>query len=501
MSLRESFWRFLRREDFLPALTILTAAALWLPGAASSLWRDEAITSWIIKDGWAETFRRASDFQEWSGAYFLFMKAWAAVFGQSEAALRLPSLAAAAAAGYGIFLLGKKLRDRETGLLAALAFCSSGALVFSAADARPYALAAAFAVWSTLNLAALPDPGSRKTVFAYVLFTVLAVYSHIMFAGLLAVHALYCGCRYFEDRRCGAKLLTAYGIVLLFLLPLAGPALHILSRAASLMFAGPPPAKALLFTVIPPALAAALAAGLLAAGGFRALAKKLKPLPASVLALTAGLALLPPLAFLFLSQFAGPGLWVPRYFLYSQAGAALCAGIILRSLEPERTRRLAAAAFAAAALLAYGRLAHSNEDWRLAARRAAAQARQLSLPVLLVSPYVESNQPSWLSDPGKAAYLSAPLSCYPVGARVVILPEKHTGAGENFAFEIIKTAARNEAGAAVISAGSPAYDDWLDRRFGENNFFRAEYRRRGDISSALFLPRFSPGPAEKPRKP
>lgn len=496
----------MQRDEFLPSLTILTAAALWLPSAASSLWRDEAITYWVIKDGWAETFKRAFTFQEWSGAYFLFMKAWIAAFGKSEAALRLPSIAAAAIAAYAVYLLGKRLRDRETGLLAALVFCSSVAMVFHAADARPYSAALAFAILSTLNLAALLDEGKTKNMSAYVLFTVLAVYSHIMFAALLAIHALYCGGRYYTERRFAAKLAAAYSLVFLFLLPLAGPARRILARAALLMFSRPPPASALISTAIPSALAAAIAAGLLAAGGVRSQAERLKPIPASALALAAGLAFLPPLAFFSVSRLAGLGIWVPRYFLYSQAGAALCAGIFLRSLETGKMRRLAAAAFAAAALLSYGRTAHSNEDWRLAAQWAAARSGQFRAPVMLVSPYVESNQSAWLYDPEKAGYLAAPLSYYPVGARIIILPVTYSGAAENYALESIKTAEQGEAGAVIISAGGMDYDGWLNSRFMENKFVRAEYRRRGDLSSALFVPRSgrqfggkTAGPAAAPR--
>ena len=489
MKLREYFWRFLGRDEFLPALTALTAAALWLPGAGSSLWRDEAITYWIIKDGWAETFERAFNFQEWSGAYFLFMKAWVAVFGASEAALRLPSAAAAAIAGYALYLLGKRLKDRETGLLAALAFCSCRTIIFCAADARPYAAAAAFAVLSTLNLAALLDMDKPKNLFAYVLFTVLAAYSHIMFAGLLAIHALYCGGRYYTERRCAGKLAAASGLIFLFLLPLAVPAQRILARAASLVFAQLPAVSALRSTAVPPALAAVVIAALLAAGGFGALAKRLKSIPASALALAAGLAFLPPLAFFFAARLSGFGIWVPRYFLYSQIGAALCVGIFLRSLETKKTRRLAAAAFAAAALLVYWRPVHSNEDWRLVAQWAAARAREFGAPVMLVSPYVESNRPAWLSDPVKTEYLSAPLSYYPVGARVIILPGKYDSSAGSYALEMIKNTAREETGAAVICAGGIDYDEWLDKRFAENRFIRAEYGRSGDISSALFIPR------------
>jgi mannosyltransferase len=488
MSIKEYFRRFVLRGEFLPALTVFTAAALWLPHACESLWRDEAITWWIIKDGWAETFERAFHFQEWSGAYYLFMKAWVSVFGKSEAALRVPSLAAAAAAAYALYLLGKRIKDRETGLLAALVFSTSGYMSFHAADARPYAAALAFGILATLNLTALLDENKAKNMCAYVLFSVLTVYFHIAFAGLLGVHALYGGFRCFKEKCQAGKLFGAYGLILFFLLPLAGPAGRILARSSSLMFAELPSFAALFFVVLPVALAAGIAAGILVSGGGSFRMENLKTAPGSALFLAAGLALLPPLVFFFVARFAGLEIWVPRYFLYSQAGAALCAGLFLRALEPDSARRLAAAGIAVAMLLTYGRPERVNENWRAAAQWAGERAGRPGTPVLLKAPYVESNLMSLLSDPAAAGYLSAPLGYYPVGARVVLLPEKPAGAAEKYASDGIKTAARGASGIVVIGAGGMDYDDWLNRQFWKNKFFRSEYITYGDITSAVFVP-------------
>lgn len=89
-----------------------------------------------------------------SAAYFLLLKAWAAVFGASELSLRAPSLLASAAAARGVYLLGARLAGREAGVLAALVFAVSGAAVGHACEARAYAAASAYAGRAAARLGA-----------------------------------------------------------------------------------------------------------------------------------------------------------------------------------------------------------------------------------------------------------------------------------------------------------------------------------------------------------
>lgn len=470
-TLRDKIDRVLMRDDFLRKLLIVTAALLWLAPVFSSFWRDEAITFWIIKDGWSEAWRRALGYQEWSAIYFMLLKAWGAVFGMSEVSLRLPSAISQAGAAYGLYLLGKKLRNAETGLLAALVFAASNSMFFYASEARPYAAATAFAVFSMLYLVKTLDGGRAKDAALYALFSVLAACMQLLFAGILLIHFLYWGYRRFSERTAASGLfLFSFSAVILLLAPLAGPAAALAQRAPQLMFAPAPGLLDFAGYLAGFPLIAGLAAGLLAAGPFSIDKESFKRIPVSGFVLLACWALLPPLLFFSISKLASAKLWVTRYFLYSQAGSALCVGLGLGLIEPARTIRLAAAAIAAAGLAAHLRFSHFNEDWRSAALAAGDWAAGHNAAVALTSPYIESMQPAWLSDAEKAAYLAAPLSCYPAAGTPAVLPLELLPGNQRLVTGLLKSAAGGRDGMAVVSLGNRPYDEFIAKCLAAEGF-------------------------------
>ncbi len=470
-TLRDKIDRVLMRDDLLPKLLIATAAMLWLAPVFSSLWRDEAITYWIIKDSWGEAWRRALGYQEWSAAYFMGLKAWTAVFGSSEFSLRLPSIIAQAWAAYGVYLLGKKLRGAETGLLAALVFAASNSTFFYASEARPYAAATAFAVFSVVYLVKLLDGGGPEDGCLYALFSVLAACMQLMFAGILLVHVLYWGYRRFSERSAPAGVFfKAFAAVLLFITPLVWSAAAILQRAPSLMFAPYPGPRELAGCLAGVPLLSGLAAGFLAAGSFAIDKEELKRIPASAFVLTACWALLPPLLFFSVSNLAPAQIWVTRYFLYSQAGSALCFGLFLGLVKPARTRRLAAAAIAAAALAAHLRFSHTNEDWRSAAAAAGNWAAGHKAAVALTSPYIESMQPAWPGDADKAGYLSAPLAYYPAGEAPLALPLNLTPLNRRLIARLLKAGTAGRGGLAVLGFSDASYASFMTELLAAEGF-------------------------------
>jgi hypothetical protein len=126
-----------RNDPFLPLL-LLSALVLF----CVHLWRGLAVdeyTSWEVTGrGVGDLVRnrlRAGHFP----AYFLLLKAWRSWAGDSEFALRLPSVLMTLAAVWVLARLAEDLFDRETARLAAL-FCVLHQLtVWTAQTARPYA--------------------------------------------------------------------------------------------------------------------------------------------------------------------------------------------------------------------------------------------------------------------------------------------------------------------------------------------------------------------------
>ena len=468
--------RFLDQDNFLLKLLLGSAALLWLAPAFSSLWRDEAITYWIIACGWAQALRRALSFQEWSAAYFMLEKACLAVGGRNEFMLRLPSIAAAAAAARAVYLLGKRLGGGRAGLPAALVFAVSAAAAEHAAEARPYALSLAFATIATLYLVKTLDAGKPHDAALYALFTALAAYMQLLSAAVLAVHLLYWACRRFAEKDASGIFPAALAGAAALMFPLIIPARSIIARRADVLFAPYPGIGDLIFYVLPLPLIFGAAAGLLLTRPALPSKKEIKELPVSTVTLALSLALLPPLIFFCAGYLLHARIWVTRYFIYSQAGTALCAGILLGMVRPERAQRTAAACIAAAVLFPHTHFFRFNEDWRGAAAYASKKAAGLNAGVALTSPYSETMQPGWLTDAEKTRYLSAPLAYYPAGAEPAVLPLNLSPGNRDQVAGILKTAALGRNAMIVFSFGDQGYDDFIWKCLAADGFSLKERR-------------------------
>ncbi|MGW0502707.1 glycosyltransferase family 39 protein [Micromonospora sp. NPDC003241] len=153
-------------------------------------WRDELAT-------WSAATRPATDLLRLSGTidaaaapYYLLVHAWTAVAGDSVAALRLPSALAMAVAAGLTAALGRRLWDARVGTLAGLLFAVLPSTSRYGQEARPYALATALAVLSTLLLVdALHRPGPRRWA-GYAVATAALGLTHLVALTLLAAHAV-----------------------------------------------------------------------------------------------------------------------------------------------------------------------------------------------------------------------------------------------------------------------------------------------------------------------
>lgn len=158
-------------------LILLSALLLRLISINQSLWLDEATSGLLARDF---SFRGIlTDFSPGDfhpSLYYLLLKVWVGVLGSSEVGLRSFSLVAGLAAVYVVYLIGKRLLNRKTGLLAALFLATSGLHIYYSQEARMYAL-------STLLVASLfylflKILNSKKKIDWY------------LFSGLLLVNGL-----------------------------------------------------------------------------------------------------------------------------------------------------------------------------------------------------------------------------------------------------------------------------------------------------------------------
>jgi len=119
--------------------------------------------------------------------YYLLLSLWIDLFGNSEFAVRLLSVAFSFATLPLVYRIGRILFDRDTGIFAAALFALSGIQVNYAQEARPYALFILTAAVALLGCArifracAAPEIGIRPLILAalpFVLGSILTLYAH-----------------------------------------------------------------------------------------------------------------------------------------------------------------------------------------------------------------------------------------------------------------------------------------------------------------------------------
>ncbi|MFB9850441.1 glycosyltransferase family 39 protein [Micromonospora andamanensis] len=171
-----------------PATGTLLATLVGLDTAQP--WRDELATWSAATRGFAGLIRLAGTIDAAAGPYYLLMHAWLSAAGDSVTALRLPSALAMAAAAGLTAVLGQRLWDTRVGTFAGLLFAVLPGTSRYGQEARPYALASALAVLSTLLLVdALRRPARRRWL-GYAAATTALGLTHLVALTLLASHAV-----------------------------------------------------------------------------------------------------------------------------------------------------------------------------------------------------------------------------------------------------------------------------------------------------------------------
>jgi mannosyltransferase len=337
----------------LPALLMLGLGLYGLTGA--SLWGDELLTWGMTETGWSDFQSLTTRFVTPLMPYYLLMRGWTAIVGTSDAALRLPSVLAAAAAVGVVARLGTRLVTPLAGLLAGVLLAVIPAMSRYAQEARPYTMAMFAVALASLALLRYAERPSVWRLVGYgAVVAVIAVLHFIALAVVLA-HAVWLA----ATRR---DLLWRWGIA-----AVAG-----CLPAVPLVWYGLDQRDAVKWIATSPAsLPQAFFSGL-----FGAL---------SVMAIVAGLALLSlsprikplllvlwgtvPLAAVYLAGLQLGSVWLPRYLMY-----VIPAWILLAAMTMVRST-IAGAVAVLALVVVLGVPAH--RDMRaegghgLAARQAA----------------------------------------------------------------------------------------------------------------------------------
>jgi mannosyltransferase len=181
------------RIELLAAASVaLGGLALRLIDLGHSLDLDEFGTLWAVESDFSTTVRRSIDFHGQSPVYYLLAWASLKVLGESESAIRLPSLVAPALAALVIYRIGLLIEGRRAGLLAASVFWLSPAAISIGTVARPYGLAFLFTAIVLYGFIRAVNDGRAASRICFVAGGVGLIASHYLWGlTLLGVGAAY----------------------------------------------------------------------------------------------------------------------------------------------------------------------------------------------------------------------------------------------------------------------------------------------------------------------
>jgi mannosyltransferase len=328
----------------------MLVAGLWGLERHSSMGNDEVVTRWAALLSLRQLFHLLGNVDAVHGLYYLLMHGWMAV-GTSPAVMRVPSVIAMVAAVALTVTLGRRLTGSSlAGLLAGLIMAFTPVISFYAQTARSYALLIACVLGATLALVhalaaeAGGEPRARRLRWwvCYAALVALGGYLNEMALLVLAAHAVTVALG-----RYGRPVATRWAAAAAGGAVLVTPLLVVSATEAGAIGWIPRPAlwdlKVLFHDYFGPSL---VAGALLAACVVVALWPPGAGLPAGAtvpaggngpvvpwwrrggvsLPSVAAPLLTVPAALLLLESLVARPLYVDRYVLYGEAGAALLAG-------------------------------------------------------------------------------------------------------------------------------------------------------------------------------
>ena len=171
------------------APTAVTAALGLYQINVPILWRDELATWSAASRTLPQLWAMVHNVDAVLGLYYLGLHLWMAVFGDSAAAMRLPSALAMTGASAVVALTGKRLGGTRVGLISGLIFAVVPSVSRYAQEARPYAFATLFAALATLLLLRAMERPTWLRWGCYTLALAAAGASNLVALCVLAAHA------------------------------------------------------------------------------------------------------------------------------------------------------------------------------------------------------------------------------------------------------------------------------------------------------------------------
>ena len=202
-------------------IVLLLATALRIIGLDQSLWLDEAIN---INNAAMLSFKSLffnyslGDFHP--PLYHLVIKAWVSVFGISEPAVRTPSILFAIGTIYLTYLIGRKIYDQKTGIIAALLLATAPLHIYYSQEARMYMMAAFFTTLSIYFFLSIFEKDKLYNWLGFIISTTLLLYTDYLPYLLIIVYGFYILVRRkLESRHTIVSFIPALVVIFTLLIP------------------------------------------------------------------------------------------------------------------------------------------------------------------------------------------------------------------------------------------------------------------------------------------
>jgi 4-amino-4-deoxy-L-arabinose transferase-like glycosyltransferase len=173
-------------------IILAISIALRIVRLDQSLWLDEGIN---VNNAFALDFKSLvlnyslSDFHP--PLYHVVLKLWTMLAGNSEVAVRVPSVVFGVATVYVTYLIAKKLFEEKTALVASTLIATSPLAIYYSQEARMYSLAALAAALSVYFFISLLKKDKLVLWTGFISSTVLMLYSDYLPYFLIPVYIIY----------------------------------------------------------------------------------------------------------------------------------------------------------------------------------------------------------------------------------------------------------------------------------------------------------------------
>lgn len=170
---------------------LISAAVMLLYINAYSLTGDEGFTGQMVRLPWRQMLGDLASIDYNMALHYLLLKAWTGVAGDSEVALRLPSVMLAVSTLYLTFRLVRRLFDVRVASLTVILLSFNPFFLMVGLEARPFAFLMAWSVLATTLLMRALEAPSRRNWIVYGLIGVVGLHIQLLSALVIGGHALY----------------------------------------------------------------------------------------------------------------------------------------------------------------------------------------------------------------------------------------------------------------------------------------------------------------------